>query len=402
MAKTKNTNERKQKAKNGECEPIYRKDRNSFELKFTYQDINGISQRKSRCGKSKQECYDKRDQFLAELELEKNGIALNSTITEVLRLENERRLKKNKQQEQGYARNEDTISYIENSSIGKLRIRDITVEQLIQFLFEITRYADDTLRKIYSKVKKAFKIAANKNIIESNPFENPAYMDDLECPKSDIETKKVPPLTIEEQRRFEEGLKAYQKEKTKCNKYHHQLMIELYSGMRMGEINALTPYDIDFEKGVISVNKTISRNRERKAFISYRTKTKAGNREVPMMEEVRKELELAIQEMKPNPNNLIFCDKKNKNPLTTQQVNSAYKRICKNVGIKDYGQHQLRHTYGTRCVEAGMDYKALSDIMGHKNIHITIDTYVSTLNRQMNDNMGRVREYMNKIKEESH
>ena len=90
---------------------------------------------------------------------------------------------------------------------------------------------------------------------------------------------------------------------------------------------------------------------------------------------------------------------KRKTILSTQRVNSAYKRICKKAGLEEVeqGQHQLRHTFGTRCVEAGVNYKYLSEIMGHSDIHITIDTYVSTLPTQRETNMDKFEAYRKKI-----
>ena len=399
--------ERKERARNGQTEPVYREDKKCFELRFTYTDVDGKKKRKSFSAQSKPECEQKRELFLLNLEKEKNGVALYSTIPEILTIRNEKRLKANKQKEQGYGRNMDTISYIAKSSIGDIPIKDITKDQLENFLYEITRYAQDTIDKIYRMVKRAFETAYEKNIIDTNPF---AVKDhDLDEPESSKPTKEVPPLTVEEQNIFETALKEYSQTKTTRNKYHHQFIIELYSGMRMGEINALTPRDIDFKNEVIHVSKTISRDRKKKPILSYRTKTKTSKREVPMQPEVVEELKKAIDEMIPNERNLIFCDKKTKGLITTQRVNCAYKRIFEKAGLKDkyteqdlesvqLGQHQLRHTYGTRCVEAGMDYKALSEIMGHKDIHVTIDTYVSTLNKSRAENMKKVRNYLQSIK----
>ena len=66
------------------------------------------------------------------------------------------------------------------------------------------------------------------------------------------------------------------------NGYKLQLLIELYSGMRMGEINALTDDCIDFEQGVIHVRRTISRGAEYEDYIKNGTKTYAGTRDIPI------------------------------------------------------------------------------------------------------------------------
>lgn len=400
MAKKDKNKRRKPKAKNGQCTPVYRESKGCFELRISYTDINGKTKRKSFSAQSAHECEAKKEKFLAELDKEKNGILLYSTLPEVLRFENERRLRKNKQKEQGYGRNEDTIKYIEKSSIGRIPIKDITVNQLDFFLCEITRYSNDTISKIYEKVIKAFELAYRKKIIDNNPFYD--ERNDLDKPKSNKATKVIVPLEVEEQKMFEEAVVSYSKEKKACNKYHHQLMIELYSGMRMGEINALTPDDVDFEKNEIRITKTITRDRNKKPILSQTPKTEASRRTIEMLPQVREHLMEAIHEMIPNPNNLIFCNKKNKGLITTQNVNSAYRRIRKNMGVREediQGQHQLRHTYGTRCVEAGMQYEVLRDLLGHSSIKITMDTYAGVLAPHREKNIQKVNDYMNRIHE---
>ena len=53
-----------------------------------------------------------------------------------------------------------------------------------------------------------------------------------------------------------------------------------------------------------------------------------------------------------------------------------YHKILKNAGINDINYHALRHTFATRCIECGMDVKSLSEILGHSNVSITLNTYV--------------------------
>ena len=65
-------------------------------------------------------------------------------------------------------------------------------------------------------------------------------------------------------------------------------------------------------------------------------------------------LEEALEQMGDNPDNLIFYDYNKGGVITTNQVCAMYKKICKDAGIPYYGQHALRHTFATRCIEAGI------------------------------------------------
>ena len=94
--------------------------------------------------------------------------------------------------------------------------------------------------------------------------------------------------------------------------------------------------------------------------------------------------------MKENPEGLIFYDynKKRKGSqyrkggiVETTQVNSFFKRICAKAGITGLGQHSLRHTFATRCIEAGVQAVVLKKWMGHTDIHVTLDTYTDVFDK---------------------
>lgn len=77
-----------------------------------------------------------------------------------------------------------------------------------------------------------------------------------------------------------------------------------------------------------------------------------------------------------NIHNLIFTN--NDSYIRTSAINEELKRIFKeelNVNSKDISTHCLRHTYGTRCIEAGMTAVVLQRLMGHKDVSVTLNTY---------------------------
>ena len=79
--------------------------------------------------------------------------------------------------------------------------------------------------------------------------------------------------------------------------------------------------------------------------------------------------------MKDNPLGLVFYDYRKKGIVQTSQVNCFYRRICEKAGIECFGQHALRHTFATRCIEAGVQPVVLKTWLGHTNIHMTLDIY---------------------------
>ena len=72
---------------------------------------------------------------------------------------------------------------------------------------------------------------------------------------------------------------------------------------------------------------------------------------------------------------------------------SYFRRLCVKADIEPRGQHALRHTFATRCIEAGVPAVVLKTWMGHTDIHITLDTYADVFNRMNNDAMKKFEDY---------
>ena len=98
-----------------------------------------------------------------------------------------------------------------------------------------------------------------------------------------------------------------------------------------------------------------------------------------------------------NKQKLLFYDCVSKRVITTTQVNSYYKRVCSSVGIESSGQHALRHTFATRCIEAGIPAVVLKTWLGHKDIHMTLDTYTDVFQAMDNDAISKYDEHLNSM-----
>ena len=331
-------------------------------------------------------------------ELKNRKIDCSLTIPDILKTKYEYDFSMNYITEAAYDRSLQNIRIIEKSRIGKMPIINVSERDLEIFLKSLTSYANNTISKVYQQLKMAYRIAVEDDLVAKNLM-NSRKLERM--PKSVKPDKVVKGLTEEEQIRFMKVLDEYKVPAWRGMGYKNQMLIELYTGMRMGEINALKPEDIDFEKGVIYVRRTISKGLNDKNFVRDSTKTEKGTREVPINDMVRPVLEDAIANAPKNREGLLFYDTKKKSVVTTMQVCCTFKRLLKKAGIEDRGQHALRHTFATRCIEAGVPAVVLRDWLGHTNIHITLDTYADVFTRMNSDAMQKFVDYTELLKSEN-
>lgn len=349
---------------------MYRNKNGYYEYKVYYIDVDNKKKRKGFCGWDPEEIRMRAEEFLRDVEDMRNGVERMATIPQILKRRYELDYKNGYTQEPGYYRNMASLKKIEESAIGKKPIVKITLLDLQDFLGTLRHYSNSVIRKTYSQLRLAYGEAIIAEIVTKNLM----LSSQIRCPRSAMPDKRIPALSIEEQQALVDALSKHKRWGTR-NEYSKQILIELYTGMRMGEINALRPEDIDFEKGLIHIRGTISMGRDWRIYRRGHTKTDAGMRDVPINNLVRPILEQAIADMRWNRDGLIFYDHYKKNVISTSQVNCFYRRICEKAGIEFHGQHALRHTFATRCIEAGVKPVVLKNWLGHTNIHVTLDTY---------------------------
>lgn len=195
---------------------------------------------------------------------------------------------------------------------------------------------------------------------------------EVHFPASDGMKKVAPVLDRSAQRRLSSHLKA------NFSFRNLGILISLHSGLRIGEICALQWQDLDVEKGVIRVNKTVQRiwlsdgDEKANTLTVGAAKTACSMREIPIPRELMKILR-PLRKLMAGEHFVLTNTCK---PLEPRYYRDYFRRLLQSLGIEASRFHILRHSFATRCIESNCDYKAVSAILGHASITTTMNLYV--------------------------
>lgn len=240
--------------------------------------------------------------------------------------------------------------------------------------------SSNSIKLIQTILNAALDEAVEQGLIKENPCNRI---------KRQSGEKDVAALERDEQKKLEKHIRSHYKP------HYIGIFLSLHAGLRLGEILALEWKDYDEKNKMLKINKTLSRIKTESGYVvrTVNPKTNAGCRQIPVMDSLA---ELLSKQKKTAVSNLIVCTKKN-NPICMRAYQKSFERILNKIGIKRIGFHSLRHTFATRAMESGMDFKTLSVLMGHTNPSVTIKKYTHSMKESQINQMANLENYVNKV-----
>lgn len=259
---------------------------------------------------------------------------------------------------------------------GDIAVNSITQELIYNFVSDKRRnnLSERYISDIIILIKTIFKYAVKTYHIE-NPFA-----------EITLQKKKKTEITLLddiEQEKLKEHIR------NKRNRSTLGVAIAISTGLRIGEICPLQWKDIDLQKRILTVSKTMQRiqcknSKSKTKLIITDPKSESSCRQIPIPDCL---MDILFEFKGKDEEYVLTGTEKYIEPRTMQY---RFKAILKNVNLPSIHFHALRHIFASNCIKLGFDIKTLSELLGHSSVEIT-------LNRYVHSSFELKRDYMNKI-----
>ncbi|MBQ6175397.1 MAG: site-specific integrase [Clostridia bacterium] len=280
-------------------------------------------------------------------------------------------------------------------ALGAVKLTALRPDQVQKSVNNLTKGDDPlspkSIKNCVAVLRSAMTRAVQNDLIRKNPCDN------VELPKA--KKKEIQPLD-------ETGIAEFMKA---ISGHHNELIfkIALFTGMRQGELMGLKWSDIDFDKGLITIQRQLVHGKTKGTGYSMAsTKTDAIRtiRPAPLVldwlkswQKEQSALRLRFgKQWGDNFGGLVFTDVTGQHLCHSTLTHEA-RRFGKAIGKPDLRFHDLRHSYAVMCIRAGDDFKTISSNLGHTTITITMDIYAAFTNDMALASSNRMTAYMQSI-----
>lgn len=275
-------------------------------------------------------------------------------------------------------------------TMGQLSIKQISVQYIDDFLKAKTicgrldgqgGLSASYVRSIMLLINSILKFAQANRFRSDIPLAK--YRPAIEKPAVEV-------LSLDEQKRLEDYLLA------QCTPSELGVFLALQAGLRIGEVCALAWEDVDIPKRLLHIRHTVLRvpkagRADAEPLCLGRPKTKTSLRTIPLHSRLADILEQAYAMRSSD-----FVASTKPGFVSPRTFDYRYHRILERSRIASRNFHVLRHTFATRCIEAGVDIKTLSELLGHANTSVTLNTYVHSSLELKRSQLERMTTYINR------
>ena len=244
------------------------------------------------------------------------------------------------------------LPFFDNKPINEIKASDVRRWQA-KLMSSPNNYSQTYLKKINTELNSIINYAKRFYDLNTNPCGKAGTIGKAKAEEMDY-------WTYDEYIAFREGVK---------DKPLSYICFEVlyWTGMREGELLALSPADIDLDNKTISINRTYQRIEGKDVFTS--PKTRKSKRKIPIPDFLCQELSDYIQSRY-----MLDADER-LFPVTKSYLSHEMIRGCKNTGVKKIRIHDIRHSHASLLINQGCDALMLADRLGHEKVSTTLNTY---------------------------
>lgn len=244
------------------------------------------------------------------------------------------------------------LPFFGSKPINEIKASDVRRWQA-KLMSSPNNYSQTYLKKINTELNSIINYAKRFYDLNTNPCGKAGTIGKAKAEEMDY-------WTYDEYIAFREGVK---------DKSLSYICFEIlyWTGMREGELLALSPADIDLDNKTISINRTYQRIEGKDVFTS--PKTRKSKRKIPIPDFLCQELSDYIQSRY-----MLDADER-LFPVTKSYLSHEMIRGCKNTGVKKIRIHDIRHSHASLLINQGCDALMLADRLGHGKVSTTLNTY---------------------------
>lgn len=318
-------------------------------IQYRYTDWRGARKKSTKRGfPTKREAEEWLRSFLVSQQADFNMIF--EEFLKIYYADMESRLREHTMRTKKYIIDLKVLPYF-----GKLKMNEIKAPEIRKWQNSLLQegYAPTYLKTINNQLNAVFNYAVKYYDLNGNPCRKAGSIGKSDADEMQFWTKAEFETFIDSLMDKHQSYMAF--------------MVLFWTGMRIGELLALTPVDIDFEKRTIRISKSYQRIDKRDVITE--PKTEKGKRIIAIPQFLEVDLQDYMNSLyEVQPNDRLF-------PVTKYYLEHEMLRGVKASGVKKIRLHDIRHSHASMLIEMGFSPLEIKERLGHERVETTLNTY---------------------------